>query len=247
MSEVKENIKEVLMEITSTFSDILGKYVEDTLKNQGNVEEDSQRLVILNRLNSLTRAVDSIEQEDIKEISSHNLEKSETEDDVLDVPSISSLLSDINKNIVNLSGFIEDRSMDSLEGINTQVQTENDHNNVLLSEIASKHGLSLVETGGDIKLWSKNDENTYTLISNENSASGSPDLKLWSAGRYGVEGGFVEVNSKDTFYDAIMISIQLPSPDLGNETYQEDNYDSLEEAIQGNNALKEEMESGQRM
>ena len=107
-------------------------------------------------------------------------------------------------------------------------------------------GFGVFDTGGGNMAWSSEakapkTDNSYVLISNDGSTDGDPDGKIWTVGRYGIEGGFVEMYNEYALQEAIEISKLLPSPHFkdqyGADVFQEGGYDSLEQAIEENNQL----------
>lgn len=95
-------------------------------------------------------------------------------------------------------------------------------------------GYEIWDTGGGCTCWGKNcGDGTSINISAESSHRGSAAKAEWSVGRYGEQGGFVEISPEAglTLKACIDLAGKIPSPIRANGSLIDDVFDSLEGAL----------------
>jgi hypothetical protein len=92
-------------------------------------------------------------------------------------------------------------------------------------------GFTAVDTGDGCLAWCRaGSDGTHAMISCNNSLDGEPEGADWIAGRYGDEGGFVEVNGL-TMAGALDAAALLPAPLRVDGSVVEALYPSLQQAL----------------
>ncbi|HYD69139.1 hypothetical protein [Azospirillum sp.] len=98
-------------------------------------------------------------------------------------------------------------------------------------EAMAKAGFAAVDTGDGCLAWCRStNDGTHTMISCNNSLDGDPASADWIAGRYGDEGGFVEVNGLG-LAGALDAADLLPAPVRVDGSVVEALYPSLQQAL----------------